>query len=186
MKNKPFLITYSGRKWFVTEPRPKDVYIGDIAHGLALMCRYGGQVQVPYTVAQHSLNVLQAIKEAWPNETPTFQLHGLLHDASEAYLSDLVAPLKHQIPTYLELEAKTHDAIMTGLKLPPLTPTGEKLLKQADNAVLLAERRDLLVVCKYKWRIKGKAAAFRIIPNEDWRITESRFLFEYNQLRAAI
>jgi hypothetical protein len=61
------------------------VCIEDIAYALAHTFRFGGHT--PITVAQHCLAVC--------NKMPyTLKLAGLLHDAHEAYIGDLVTPLK--------------------------------------------------------------------------------------------
>lgn len=39
------------------------------------------------------------------------QLACLLHDASEAYLSDVTRPVKQEIPKYLEIEKPLQEAI---------------------------------------------------------------------------
>ena len=39
------------------------------------------------------------------------QLASLLHDASEAYLSDVTRPVKKELPKYLEIEKPLQDAI---------------------------------------------------------------------------
>jgi hypothetical protein len=149
------------------------------------MCRFGGQCQVPYSVAQHCLYVLQALKQIAPTNY-MLQLQGLLHDAAEAYLSDLVAPLKHQLPEYERAEKITEAAVCKGLKVPVPTGEAKRLIKLADNMVIMSERRDLLVVCKYNWKINVPPAEFRIIPSENWRMMESNFLFEYHKLKSSI
>src|SRR4051812_6540197 len=79
--------TISGKAFFPLDPRPADVDIQDIAHALAFQCRFGGHVKEFYSVAEHSVRVslICAHEDAkW----------GLLHDATEAYLSDIVRPVK--------------------------------------------------------------------------------------------
>lgn len=71
--------------------------INAIAHALSHICRYGGHVNSHYSVAQHSV----AISYLAP---PEFFLEGLLHDASEAYIGDIPAPMKHRIPEIKEFE----------------------------------------------------------------------------------
>src|ERR1039458_2829532 len=82
--------TYSGLIFWPLNPDPALIRIEDIAHSLAHQCRFGGHSRVFYSVAQHSVRVSEicATEDA---------LWGLLHDASEAYLVDVPAPLK-QLP----------------------------------------------------------------------------------------
>ena len=79
--------TYTGKKFSFVNPRPEDICIEDIAHHLSNICRFNGAVREFYSVAQHSILVCNHVNEknkAW----------GLLHDAAEAYISDLPSPIK--------------------------------------------------------------------------------------------
>ena len=49
--------TYTGRAFHALDPRADEVFIEDIAHALALQCRFGGHCRVPYSVAEHSVRV---------------------------------------------------------------------------------------------------------------------------------
>jgi hypothetical protein len=71
----------------------------DIALALSNICRYTGHVEHPLTVAEHSVNVMlkyksQAEKQRGYIPTANDLLAALLHDAAEAYLSDLPKPIK--------------------------------------------------------------------------------------------
>ena len=149
------------------------------------MCRFGGQVKVPYSVGQHSLYVAKLLHTR--HGLPLLTLHGLLHDGSEAYLSDIVRPLKHQIPQYLEIEEMTQTAILKGLKVPPLPPQQESLLKDADNSILLAERRDLFPNSKYAWNLNGVGPAnITIQPTQDWLSVQRMLMSYYVELRKRV
>jgi hypothetical protein len=80
--------TFTGRKFWPLDPRPGEVDILDIAHGLSQVCRYGGHTRRFYSVAEHSVIVSQYVPAQYARAA-------LLHDASEAYLGDMVRPLKH-------------------------------------------------------------------------------------------
>src|SRR4029077_4249720 len=49
--------TYSGRKFYPLHPRAEDVELADVAHGLAMTCRYGGHSRLFYSVAEHCVLV---------------------------------------------------------------------------------------------------------------------------------
>lgn len=68
-----------------------------IAHALSNVCRYGGHTKFHYSVAQHSVVVAKLVENSCP-------LEGLLHDASEAYIGDIPAPMKHRIPEIKRFE----------------------------------------------------------------------------------
>lgn len=73
------------------------ICLTDIAQGLANTCRFGGQMQKFYSVAQHSILVTMLAP-------PELQKAALLHDAAEAYLGDIIKPLKNMISGYAEIE----------------------------------------------------------------------------------
>ncbi|AWW31867.1 hypothetical protein DN752_17965 [Echinicola strongylocentroti] len=91
------ILTYSGKYLNVFDPNPDDIVIEDIAHGLALECRFGNHLPVHYSVANHSIEVSNGL----PNH---LKLEGLLHDASEAYLGDMASPIKKSMPDYQRIE----------------------------------------------------------------------------------
>lgn len=113
----------------VANPKPQDINIYDIANGLARTCRYSGQIDSFYSVAQHSLAVAHLV----PRE---HALCALLHDATEAYLADLPSPVKMLLPDYQELEKKWWHTIAEAFDLPPIMPT---CVREADHLVLRAE-----------------------------------------------
>lgn len=85
--SRGWIQTFMGHKFTPLAPRAEDVDIVDIAHALGNTCRFGGHCRQFYSVAQHCVNVANTL----PSH---LQLHGLLHDAAEAYLCDLPSPVK--------------------------------------------------------------------------------------------
>jgi 5'-nucleotidase len=173
--------TCSGLKFYPTAPKASEVKIRDIAHALALVCRFGGHVKEPYSVAQHSVLVSRQLCNYEPTNT-LLQMYGLLHDASEAYIGDMVRPLKVQMPLFLEIEERLMKVIYKAFKLPKLSEREERLLKRADNELLLAERRDILVYTTHRWHIPEKPAAVDIDP-WNWVRAESEFMQRYKFLK---
>jgi len=80
------------------------ILIEDIAHALSHQCRFSGHIQTYYSVAEHSIYVAEMV----PDED---KLAALMHDASEAYLVDIPAPIKPGLPGYKQIEAVVMDAI---------------------------------------------------------------------------
>jgi len=129
--------TNSGIYFDMVNPTPNMVNLNDIANGLGMICRYNGQVPNFYSVAEHSCRVSDWLGE---QGHPEFALQGLMHDSAEAYLGDIVRPMKH-IPSfrqvYSELEKSVELAIGEAFDmiLYPMHP----IIKDADHAVYLWE-----------------------------------------------
>lgn len=85
--NKIVIQTFTGKSFDVLNANEDDICIEDIAHALSCTARFGGHLNQFFSVAQHCL----IVEEQCQGED---KLWGLLHDASEAYLSDVVTPLK--------------------------------------------------------------------------------------------
>lgn len=134
-----YTLTRSGRKFNFLDPESHNYHAKDIAHHLALICRYGGACQFHYSVAQHS--VLMAEAAYAMSGDPILALDCLLHDASEAYIGDMKKPIKMQIPKFEEIEQRIDNAIRVHFNkykvLVPLKQTPE--CKYLDMAIFLAE-----------------------------------------------
>ncbi|QJW47843.1 phosphohydrolase [bacterium BFN5] len=141
MRQGDWIETYTGIKFWPLDPLPHEVSLNDIAHALAMLCRANGHCTTFYSVAQHSLNVSKEL--AFLGYSPRLQLMGLLHDASEAYLSDITRPVKKYLPQYIEIEHKLQTTIFQAFGL---IPTAEELeiVSQIDNALLAHEVRTLM------------------------------------------
>ena len=92
-----WIITASGKRFYLRRPTPADIDAGDVAHALAHICRFNGHTREFYSVAQHSILVSRLL----PDE---LKLAGLLHDAAEAYCGDMVKPLKNCLKDFAEYE----------------------------------------------------------------------------------
>ena len=97
MKRGDWMQTRSGEQFYPLDPEPNKIHIEDIAHALSMSCRFGGHVKKFYSVAEHSIWVSGFVD-------PKNALAGLMHDAAEAYLSDIIRPVKRQLPEYGRLE----------------------------------------------------------------------------------
>lgn len=86
----PFVQTHSGAMIALANPRPDQIALGDIAHALARIPRFNGHTLRPWSVADHSLLVLDLMPA---DTTPLILLAALLHDAHEAYLGDITSPV---------------------------------------------------------------------------------------------
>lgn len=92
---EPWIETFTGKKFNFLDPKPAEIDIRDIAHSLAYTCRYTGHSKRFYSVAEHSILVSYLANDP---------LAGLLHDASEAYITDIASPIKPYLSNYKDLE----------------------------------------------------------------------------------
>lgn len=101
-RNVTELETYSGQYVNLLAPEPASIRLEDIAVGLANTCRYGGQVSRFYSVAEHAVRVSEMVHES-------YALYALHHDSHEAYIGDVIAPMKKVIRLSQSREPETSD-----------------------------------------------------------------------------
>lgn len=140
--------TYTGRKFWPLDPRPEEIVIEDIGHALAMKCRYSGHCLRFYSVAQHSVLVSRLV----PAEDA---LWGLLHDAGEAYLSDVPRPVKPHLPGFQAMEDRVLFAVALRFDLGWPMP---RSVQVADTSLLLRERQLLMPDTGNDWGISGVPA----------------------------
>ncbi|HYG76508.1 MAG TPA: phosphohydrolase [Planctomycetota bacterium] len=177
--------TFTGRQFWPLDPKPEDVCIEDIAHALALKCRFGSHSREFYSVAQHSVYVAQIV----PSH---LQMRALLHDAAEAYLPDVGRPIKGRLSAVLfyggdfnvvnfkNLESRVLFAIAGALGV--CGPFDFPEIKYADDVLLATEARDLMAEPPVPWHPLPEALPFKL---EAWGPgrAESEFLRAYERLR---
>lgn len=158
-------------------PNPEEIDIEDIAHSLAHQCRFLGHTDGHYSIAQHSVLVSTLVPAA-------DALWGLLHDAAEAYLGDLPAPIKREpeMRVYRDAEDRLLGAIAERFGLPSLMPDS---VKQADRLVLATEFRDVTLIDDLDWI----ATECGVAPSDDFwifgwppSVAEDKFLRRYWEL----
>ena len=128
------ITTYTRRLFDPLAPKPSAISEVDIAHALSLLCRAGGHFAHFYSVAQHCLNCAKEAKARACSRRVI--LACLLHDASEAYLSDITRPVKAHLARYLEIEAVLQTAIYQKWISPDLTEQELALVKEIDDTLL--------------------------------------------------
>ena len=136
------MITYTGRRVDIPNPRPGQIAIEDVAHHLSRLPRFAGATQVPWCVAAHSLHCASlAERQGLPAAA---QLYALLHDAHEAYMSDIPSPFKRAVahPLAIVEDALQHHVLgQLGCKG---YQAWHYQVKQIDLISLATERRDLM------------------------------------------
>lgn len=127
----------SGRRLDLLAPSPLDVEIEDIAQGLSRVARWNGQTvgEHAYSVAQHSILVLDIINRVKPDLTARDRLVTLLHDAPEYVVGDMISPFKAVVGgDYKSVEDRLSEAIHIRFSLPARTNASLKRdIKKADR-----------------------------------------------------
>ena len=98
-----YITTYTGKHFDPANPDSELIDICDVAHALSLTCRGNGHVKTFFSVGQHCINC--ALEAEARGYSRRLVLACLLHDASEAYMSDVPRPFKPFLPQYQEAEA---------------------------------------------------------------------------------
>lgn len=149
-----WILTCSGKRVDLLAPTAAMIDPLDIAHSLARQCRFNGHTREHYSVAQHCYLVSEMVPE-------DDALAALLHDATEAYVGDLVRPLKQLLPDFAEIEHKIWLAICERFNLEEELP---QAVHDMDNYMLAVERRDLMPAHPDEW----PCIAGILLP--EWRI----------------
>lgn len=141
MDRGPFIQTASGAAFHFWDPRPDDISLEDIAWSLSNLCRYNGHTRRMYSVAAHSILVSTQVP-------PEDRAWALLHDASEAYVSDLPAPIKAmpEMKPYRDMEARVMRAICIRFGLRTNMPES---VREADRRIRVNEMRELMAPPSY-------------------------------------
>ena len=137
----PWMQTYTGGKFFIGDPRPEEVFLTDIAHHLAYLCRYNGATQGFYSVGQHSL-ILSDHAQATGQSRMTAIL-ALMHDAAEAYFGDHIVALKAICPELRAIEAPIWEAVSKRFYL-AATEKEIQWVKEMDKRICNNEKSSLM------------------------------------------
>ncbi len=137
-----YITTFTGKHFDPTAPDINLVDIRDVAHALSLTCRGNGHVKSFFSVGQHCLNCArEAVLRGYSKRAA---LACLIHDASEAYMSDVPRPFKQVLPEYKESEERLLAMIYEKFLGSALSPEEEALVKTIDDDMLYFDLRELL------------------------------------------
>ncbi len=175
--------TFTGRRFWAMDPRIEDLCLEDIAHALALQCRFAGHCREHYSVAEHSVRVSRLAEDRYrgyhagsrngDEVIRVYSLAALLHDASEAYLVDVPRPIKPNLANYGDIERLVMDVVEKWANV-PAGACSEWNVKHADEVLLATEARDLMVM-SHEWNLREKHLTETIVP-WGWRTAETEFL----------
>lgn len=176
----PVFLSTIGGGFDLLDPDPQAIDIRAIARGLATSCRFNGQIDSGfYSVAEHSWLVSHLVPAP-------FALWGLLHDAPEAFLRDLVRPVKRlpELAGYLSVDERLTQAIASAFNLQPLLVPHE--VRDVDDGLTLFE--DALLTSG-DTPTPAQAAQLESSPYRavflrrwEWREAEARFMARFIEL----
>lgn len=174
----------SGAYFDLSDPDPMQIKIQDIAGALSKICRFGGHVNEFYSVAEHCcLAADEAFREG---HSPEECLAVLLHDAAEAYVGDMVKPLKMLVgASFSEVEENVEHAIEMALGVD--FKKHDEVIKTFDRGMLMAERRRFFNSDSVVWYGEKEAVSLNpyIAPMSD-KNAKRLFLEIYDRLRTKI
>lgn len=130
--------TSTGVSFYPLDPRVEEINITDIAHGLSHVCRYGGHCRRFYSVAEHAVLVSLMVPER-------FAMEALLHDSSEAYIGDMIRPIKHspEMRVFRTAESRIEACVFTAFGVKQ-TPESHRAVKAVDDRILVDEINALM------------------------------------------
>jgi uncharacterized protein len=171
----PTIMLQSGAWFDFCAPADSAFTIEDIAQGLANICRYSGQCNEFYSVAEHSLLVSEV--------AAGFEFEALLHDAAEAFIGDITRPLKQMLPEYRRIESEVETEIFRRFGISSPLPID---VKRADLRVLAAEQRQIMPKGTDGWVRSQKVVPAAVVvrhltPNQ----AKEAFLNRFEALRPA-
>lgn len=169
--------TATGKIFDFENPTPEMIDPVDITLALARTARFNGHVPF-YSVAQHSLMV-----SVYGTEENA--LIGLLHDATEAYIGDMVAPLKRLpgMEAYRELEAKIWRCIAIRFGLPMAIPPE---VKETDLRMLATEKEIFIPQEAKPWELGVEPYSLKTLRRQTMGLTAHMFMTRWGNLQPGV
>ena len=164
---------YSGEQFYPLEPSPPAIDIGDIAHSLSMLCRYNGHCLRFYSVAEHSVLLSHTVD-------PEHARWALLHDATEAYMGDMVRPVKQDMPEFVTAEDNLEVVIAGQFGLGWPMPAQ---VKEHDTRIVVDEREQNMAPSRHPWPLLEGFLPLGV-KLECWspEQAEAQFMSRYRQL----
>lgn len=179
MRSRQYMTTYRGHKFSPLHPDAAEIDILDIAHALARMGRANGHFEEFYSVGQHCLDCAREALERGCGARQAMAC--LLHDASEAYMADIISPVKKFLRQYMAAEDDLLDVIYQKYIPGGIRPKEQRIMKEIDNAMLYYE----FVTLKQE-RLVAEAPQMLIEPCFEFRgfrQVEEDYLQMFDRLR---
>lgn len=139
---------HSGTQFRFKAPTVDMIHFEDIAASIGKMCRYAGHVHTFYSVAEHCCLLMRYARDNMPSVTQRELLTLLMHDATEAYMTDIPRPIKHTLPQFKAFEHVIEAVIAERFNLITPHPTFVKML---DTRILRDERAQAMNPSENDW-----------------------------------
>lgn len=172
-----YMQTYSGQHVNVLSPKSDEIHIDDIAIALAKQCRFNGHCRDFYSVAQHCVvGADQFLMQGRRDLAREF----LLHDATEAFVGDMIRPVKRCLPSFSVIEDKFWSVISRKFKLPKIHSSE---VHDMDNIMAVWEKRDLLPNSS-EWPNMPDISALNLpkLHGWTWEVAQTEYLYYYKKL----
>ena len=167
-----WILTHSGKVYDYLKP-DENIDIEDIASALSRICRFTGHSRSFYSVATHSVLVSYLVP-------PSLAFEALMHDAHEAYIGDVNAPLKSLLPDYRDIEADVESCVRRHFGLPG---TMHPLVKKADRRACTIER-SILLPDHPDWPAEVGALRHDFLDEDNPKVACRGFLSRFRELTA--
>lgn len=149
---EPILTMIGGKTISMINPKSEDVDFGFIDRALGRLRRFNGETLEPWSVADHSILVHDIVAEMLcPEASAKTRFCALMHDAHEAYLGDMICPVRDALATlgsgahdFEALKAQFDQAIFGKAKIAwPLPREVVGMIRYADHVALQIEDQEL-------------------------------------------
>lgn len=134
----PTILLNSGHYFDLGNPEGSTFAPYDLILGMARECRFAGQCEPRYCVAEHSAHLASYVAKT--EQDPMLAWAALWHDSPEGIIKDIPRPQKLLLPDYKALERRVEPAILSRLLVPCPLPD---LIKRLDMAAQLCEKSQI-------------------------------------------
>lgn len=169
-----YITTYTGQHFYPLEPEYDKIKIEDIAHSLSMLCRANGHYRYFYSVADHAIDCAAEARERRMGNYMIMLC--LLHDAAEAYISDIPRPVKRDLNGIYDIEERLADIIY--VKFAGRKPTESEFdaMREIDDSMLYHEfKANMGEELKY-----GEIVSKRSFKSRNPEESEKEFLDIFN------
>ncbi|MCA3264569.1 MAG: hypothetical protein ING19_00755 [Azospirillum sp.] len=128
----PWSHTFTGKGFFLLDPKPEDYDLLDAAHSLSHAPRWIGHAIHQQRTAAHSIGLSHIIEETTGDLMAAYHAHH--HDDSEYAFPDIPSPIKRSTPFFSAIERPIEIAFARALGI-PLEYIDHPLVKEFDKSL---------------------------------------------------